>query len=63
MHLESYFAPFRANIIGLNQDFESFCAAKGIRIARRAHLAGNWHTPCRTLPNLLAGYALYDLAR
>ena len=44
-------------------DFESFCAAKHIRIARRAHLAGNWHTPCPTLPNLLAGYALYDLTR
>jgi methionine biosynthesis protein MetW len=44
-------------------DFEHFCAAKGIRIARRAHLAGNWHTPCRALPNLLAGYALYDLAK
>ena len=44
-------------------DFEHFCAAKGIRIARRAHLAGNWHAPCRGLPNLFAGYALYDLAR
>ncbi|MBI4625143.1 MAG: methyltransferase domain-containing protein [Verrucomicrobia bacterium] len=44
-------------------DFEHFCAAKGIRIARRAHLAGNWRTPCRALPNLLAGYAVYDLAR
>ncbi len=44
-------------------DFESFCAKKEIRIARRAHLAGNWRTPCRTLPNLLAGFALYDLAR
>ena len=44
-------------------DFEYFCAAKAIRIARRAHLAGNWRTPCPTLPNLLAGYALYDLAR
>jgi methionine biosynthesis protein MetW len=44
-------------------DFEHFCAAKEIRIARRAHLAGNWHSPCRTLPNLFAGYALYDLAR
>ena len=44
-------------------DFEHFCAAKSIRIARRAHLAGNWHTPCRNLPNLFAGYALYDLAR
>lgn len=44
-------------------DFEDFCAIKGIRIARRVHLAGNWHTPCRTLPNLFAGYALYDLAK
>ena len=44
-------------------DFEYFCAAKGIRIARRAHLAGNWRTPCRALPNLFAGYALYDLAK
>ena len=44
-------------------DFERFCAAKGIRIARRALLAGNWRTPCRALPNLLAGFALYDLAR
>ena len=43
-------------------DFEHFCEAKGIRISRRAHLAGNWHTPCRALPNLFAGYALYDLA-
>ena len=44
-------------------DFEYFCAAKGIRVARRAHLAGNWRTPCHTLPNLLAGFALYDLAK
>jgi methionine biosynthesis protein MetW len=44
-------------------DFESFCATKGIRIARRVHLAGNWRTPRRLLPNLLAGYALYDLAK
>ena len=44
-------------------DFERFCGAKGIRIARRAHLAGDWRTPCAAVPNLLAGYALYDLAR
>jgi len=44
-------------------DFENFCAVKGIRIARRVHLAGNWRDPCRFRPNLLAGYALYDLAR
>jgi methionine biosynthesis protein MetW len=44
-------------------DFEHFCRTQGIRIARRAHLAGNWRTPCRTMPNLFAGYALYDLAK
>lgn len=44
-------------------DFEHFCATKGIRVVRRAHLRGDWHTPCRTLPNLFAGYALYDLAK
>ena len=44
-------------------DFENFCAAKKIRIARHAHLAGNWRTPCHNLPNLLAGFSLYDLAR
>jgi methionine biosynthesis protein MetW len=44
-------------------DFEDFCREKSIRIARRAHLLGDWRTPCPALPNLFAGYALYDLAR
>ncbi|HWA11204.1 MAG TPA: methionine biosynthesis protein MetW [Opitutaceae bacterium] len=44
-------------------DFEHFCAAKGITITRRAYLGGDWKSPCRTRPNLFAGYALYDLAR
>jgi methionine biosynthesis protein MetW len=44
-------------------DFERFCAAKGVRVARRALLRGDWHTPCPLRPNLLAGYALYDLTR
>jgi methionine biosynthesis protein MetW len=44
-------------------DFEHFCAVQGIAIARRTHLMGDWRTPCRLAPNLLAGYALYDLQR
>ena len=44
-------------------DFEHFCAAKGINITRRAYLRGNWRTPCGTLPNMFAGYALYDLTK
>ena len=44
-------------------DFEGFCAARVITVARRALLRGDWHTPCRFRPNLFAGYALYDLTR
>jgi methionine biosynthesis protein MetW len=44
-------------------DFEDFCRDQAIRVARRAHLLGDWRTPCRIAPNLFAGYALYDLAR
>ena len=44
-------------------DFENFCAVKGIRVVRREHLSGNWHARCHMLPNLFAGYALYDLAK
>jgi methionine biosynthesis protein MetW len=44
-------------------DFEHFCVVKGITITRREHLSGDWKTPCRSMPNLFAGYALYDLAK
>lgn len=44
-------------------DFEHFCATAGYRITRRALLRGDWKTPCGVLPNLLAGYAIYDLTR
>jgi methionine biosynthesis protein MetW len=44
-------------------DFEDFCREKSIRVARRALLLGDWRTRCPVLPNLLAGYALYDLTR
>jgi methionine biosynthesis protein MetW len=44
-------------------DFEAFCALRELRIARSAHLHGDWKTTCRFAPNLFAGYALYDLTR
>lgn len=44
-------------------DFEEFCAVKSIRHVRRAVLRGDWKTPCAVLPNVFAGYALYDLTR
>lgn len=44
-------------------DFEHFCSVKGIRISGRVHLLGDWKTPCPLLPNLFAGYALYELTK
>jgi methionine biosynthesis protein MetW len=44
-------------------DFEAFCAEKGYRIVRRAHLRGDWKSPSKFWPNLLAGYALCQLSR
>lgn len=44
-------------------DFEAFCGAKGIVVRRRVWLRGDWKRPCGLLPNLRAGYALYDLGR
>ena len=44
-------------------DFEDFCRMQKIRVARRVHLGGDWRGPCRFMPNLFAGYALYDLAK
>ncbi len=42
-------------------DFEAFCGEHGYRITRHMHLRGDWKTPCTFLPNLRAGYALYEL--
>jgi methionine biosynthesis protein MetW len=44
-------------------EFEAFCAAEGLTVRRKALLRGDWVTPCTLLPNLLAGYAVYELAR
>ena len=44
-------------------DFEEFCSAAGARVTRHAFLAGDWKTPCNFWPQLLAGYALYEIAR
>jgi methionine biosynthesis protein MetW len=44
-------------------DFEGFCAQENLSILRRSHLSGNWRTPCRALPNVFAGYAVYELGR
>lgn len=41
--------------------FERFCERGQIRIARKVYLGANWKNRCRYLPNMLAGYAVYQL--
>ena len=44
-------------------DFEAFCTKEQIKISRRALLRGDWERPCGLLPNLRAGYAVYELTK
>ena len=44
-------------------DFESFCSEANITVRRFVHLGGDWRRPCRFLPNLRAGCAIYELGR
>ena len=43
-------------------EFEAFCDVRKIVIENRVYLSGDWLNECRKLPNLLAGYAIYDLS-
>lgn len=43
-------------------EFEEFCHARQIIVENRVCLAGNWRSECAILPNLMAGYAIYDLS-
>ena len=43
-------------------EFEAFCAEKQIQIKDRVTLGGNWRDECKFWPNLMSGYALYDLS-
>ncbi len=44
-------------------EFEHFCAEKTVHIHRKVYLSGDWKTPCSLLPNLRAGYAIYNITR
>jgi len=43
-------------------EFEDFCDARKIVVENRVYLSGDWRSECSRLPNLLAGYAIYDLS-
>lgn len=44
-------------------EFEDFCQAQSIQVQHRVYLRGDWVRQCQRLPNLRAGYAIYDLSK
>ena len=45
------------------RDFDAFCRERGLVARRSVCLGGDWRTPCRFLPNLFAGVAIYEVGR
>ncbi len=43
--------------------FKEYCRKNDILINREHFLRGNWRTPCRFMPNLMAGYALFEISK
>lgn len=43
-------------------EFEDFCHVRKIIVENRIYLAGDWRSECSIIPNLFAGYAIYDLS-
>ena len=50
------------NQISVNS-FKEFCAKNDIKIRRRHVLRADWETPCAFLPNLMAGYAIFEISK
>lgn len=44
-------------------DFEEFCTHNHLKVTRRCYLGADWRQECRLLPNLRAGYVLYELTK
>lgn len=44
-------------------ELESFCSAENVTIERRICLGANWQTEVEFLPNLRAGYVIFDLSK
>ncbi len=51
-----------SNHFSINE-FEAYCQRKSIVVKHRASLDGNWKDEVSVLPNLLSGYAIYDISK
>ncbi len=43
--------------------FRNFCKKNGIKINRFHCLRADWRTPCRIAPNLMSGYAIFEISK
>jgi len=43
-------------------EFEDYCDTRKIVIENKVYLSGDWRSECTAFPNLMAGYAIYDLS-
>jgi len=50
------------NPISVNS-FRNFCKRNNITIKREHFLRGDWETPCRFVPNVFSGYALFEISK
>jgi methionine biosynthesis protein MetW len=57
-----WYETLRSNPFSVGE-FDRFCASRQIRIENRVCLAGDWSRRSKCLPNLFAGYAIYDLSK
>lgn len=56
-----WYETLRSNPFSVSE-FDAFCTARAINIENRVYLGGDWSGECKCLPNLFAGYAIYDLS-
>jgi len=56
-----WYETLRSNPFSVGE-FDRFCVSRQIKVENRACLSGDWSSRSRCLPNLFAGYAIYDLS-
>lgn len=56
-----WYASLPANPFSVSE-FEAYCDERSIAVENKVHLSGNWSSECAFLPNLLAGYSIYDIS-
>ncbi|NRA26060.1 MAG: methyltransferase domain-containing protein [Opitutales bacterium] len=44
-------------------EFESFCSSESVKIERRICLGSDWQNTVQVLPNVRAGYVIFDVSR